>query len=182
MQTTERPPTPSRPTRGASPVRGVVLVAVAVVIGFFVLRALDDTGAGPSVVDTTGTEGTEGTEGGETAGSEATTETTATPARPPTEVVVLVANASGVQGAAGQQTETLQAGGYQVLPADNAPNQVETTQVLPVAGYEAEAAVLAALIGAPEDAVQAMPDPPPVDLAGANLLVLLGPDLADGQP
>ena len=181
MQTTERPPTSSRPPRGSSPVRGVVLVAVAVVIGFFVLRALDDTGAGPSAVDTTETEGTEGTEGGETASSEATTETTGTPARSPTEVVVLVANASGVQGAAGQQTETLQAGGYQVLPAANAPDQVETTQVLPVEGYEAEAAVLAALIGAPEG-VQAMPDPAPVDLAGANLLVLLGTDLADGQP
>jgi hypothetical protein len=163
-------------------VRGVVLVAVAVVIGFFVLRALDDTGAGPAAVDTTDTEGTEATEGDEAAGSEATTETTGTPARPPTEVVVLVANASGVQGAAGAQSETLQAGGYQVLPADNAPDQVETTQVLPAEGYEAEAAVLAALIGAPEGAVQPMPDPPPVDLAGANVLVLLGPDLADGQP
>ena len=42
MQTTERPPT--GPSRGTSPVRGVVLVAVAVVLGFFILRAIDDTG------------------------------------------------------------------------------------------------------------------------------------------
>jgi hypothetical protein len=178
MQTTEPPPTAHRPTRSASPVRGVVLVAVAVVIGFFVLRALDDTGAGPGV--TTSPDATDpAAEGGE-GGEDAATDTTAAPeARPPGEVVVLVANASGVQGAAGAQTEALQGGGYQVLPADNAPNQVQTTQVLPTAGYEAEAAVLATLMGA-SDAVEAMPDPPPVDLAGANILVLLGPDLADG--
>ena len=41
-------------------------------------------------------------------------------------------------------------------------------------------AVLAADIGAPEGAAQPMPDPPPVDLSGAHLLVLLGPDLAGG--
>jgi LytR cell envelope-related transcriptional attenuator len=179
MQTTERPPTAHRPARSASPVRGVVLVAVAVVIGFFVLRALDDTGAGPSGVTTSPSASEPAAEGGD--GGEAATETTAAPeARAPTEVVVLVANASGVNGAAGEQTTALQGGGYQVLPADNAPNQVETTQVLPTAGYEAEADVLAALIGAGEDAVQPMPDEPPVQLDGANILVLLGPDLANG--
>ena len=47
MQTTERPPTgPTRP----SPVRGVVLVAVAAVLGFFLLRAIDDSGSGIAVV------------------------------------------------------------------------------------------------------------------------------------
>ena len=59
MQTTDRPPT--GPARGASPVRGVVLVAVAVVLGFFILRAIDDTGAGPSIddVETTGMNATQ---------------------------------------------------------------------------------------------------------------------------
>ncbi len=173
MQTTERPPT--GPTRGASPVRGVVLVAVAVVLGFFILRAIDDTGAGPSLEPA-------GDAAGSTTESTAppASETTAPQARPPAEVVVLVANASGVQGAAGEQSELIAGGGYQTLPAANAENQVEATQVLPVAGFEAEAAALATAIGAPEGAVQAMPDPPPVDIAGANILVLLGPDLADG--
>jgi hypothetical protein len=177
MQTTERPPT--GPARGTSPVRGVVLVAVAVVIGFFILRAIDDTGAGPSIADTETTDEPQGTAG--TTAPPASEETTAPPApRPPAEVVVLVANASGVSGAAAAQSETIQGGGYQVLPPGNAENAVETTQVLPVAGFEAEAAALAAEIGAGEGAVQPMPDPPPVDLAGANVLVLLGPDLANG--
>jgi LytR cell envelope-related transcriptional attenuator len=177
MQTTERPPT--GPSRGSSPVRGVVLVAVAVVLGFFLLRAIDDTGGGADVgdddaaTDTSASGGDAGTDGGG-----APTETTAPPARTPDQVIVLVANASGVSGAAAEQTAALQAGGYQVAEPTNAPANVEATQVLPTAGFEAEAAVLAASIGAPEGAVQPMPDPPPLDLAGANILVMLGPDLA----
>lgn len=174
MQTTERPPT--GPTRGTSPVRGVVLVAVAVVLGFFILRAIDDTGAGPDIA----TDAIDTADGTTDSSAPPASETTTPPARPPAEVVVLVANASGVQGAAGEQGEAITAGGYQVLPAANAESNVEATQVLPVAGFEAEAAALATAIGAPEGAVQAMPDPPPVDIAGANVLVLLGPDLAGG--
>jgi hypothetical protein len=173
MQTTERPPT--GPARGTSPVRGVVLVAVAVVLGFFILRAIDDTGADPAVVESESADSTETTGASDTT---AAPDTTAPAPRPPAEVIVMVANASGVQGAAAAQTEAIQGGGYQVVDAANAPEAVETTQVLPVAGFEAEAGVLAVDIGAPEGAVVPMPDPPPVDLAGANILVLLGPDLA----
>jgi len=157
-----------------------VLVAVAIVIGFFVLRAIDDTGAGPEVAtdepaatsDTTAPAG----EPAETTGS---TEPPPEP-RPPGEVVVLVANASGIQGAATELSGEVEAAGYQIGTATNAPADQETTQILAVAGYEPEAAALAQTIGAPEGAVKPMPDPPPVDLAGAHLLVLLGPDLAGG--
>jgi LytR cell envelope-related transcriptional attenuator len=174
MQTTERPP--SGPARGSSPMRGVVLVAVAAVLGFFVLRAIDDTGGGPSIADLEAASDTTGAP--DTAGS---TDTTAAPqARPPGEVVVLVANASGIQGAAGAQSEAISAGGYQVLEPTNSPTEVEATQVLATAGFEADAAALAAAIGAPETAVAAMPEPPPFDLTGANVVVMLGPDLAGG--
>lgn len=176
MQTTDRPPT--GPARGASPVRGVVLVAVAVVLGFFVLRAIDDTGAGPSVDDVETTDGGQAESGDSTTPPES--DTTTVPPRPPGEIVVLVANGSGVSGAAAAQTEAIQGGGYQVATPGNYEAGVDTTQVLAVEGYEAEAAVLAAAIAAPEGAVQPMPEPPPVELAGAHLLVLLGPDLANG--
>jgi hypothetical protein len=173
MQTTERPP--AGPTRGSSPMRGVVLVAVAVVLGFFVLRAIEDTGGGPTPEEIEAANDT-------TASSEdaaASTDTTVAPAaRPPGEVVVLVANASGVQGAAANQADAIASGGYQVLPATNAPAEVEATQVLATAGYEADAAALAAAIGAPPESVAAMPEPPPVDPTGAHVVVLLGPDLA----
>lgn len=178
MQTTERPPT--GPVRGGSPARGVVLVAVAIVIGFFVLRAIDDTGAGPEVAtDEPAATSDTTVAGGEPSGSTETTEAPPEP-RPPGEVVVLVANASGIQGAAADMSERVQGAGYQIGTATNAPQNVETTQVLAAAGYEPEAAALAQTIGAPEGAVQPMPDPPPLDPAGAHLLVLLGPDLAGG--
>ncbi len=177
MQTTERPP--AGPTRGSSPMRGVVLVAVAAILGFFVLRAIEDTGGGPTPEEIeAAADDTTGSSADPAAGS---TDTTAPPAaRPPDEVVVLVANASGVQGAAGAQSEAIAAGGYQVLPAANAPEEVEATQVLATAGYEADAAALAAAIGAPAESVTAVPDPPPLDLTGAQILVMLGPDLASG--
>ena len=173
MQTTERPPT--GPARGSSPMRGVILVAVAAVLGFFVLRAIDDVGGGPTAAEI---EAANATDDSADTTAPASTDTTAPQARPPGEVVVLVANASGIQGAAGAQSEAIQAGGYQVLPAANASEQ-PATQVLATAGYEADAAALAAAIGAPPESVGAVPDPPPLDLAGANVLVLLGPDLAD---
>ena len=52
--------------------------------------------------------------------------------------------------------------------------------MLATAGYEADAAALAAAIGVPAESVTAMPDPPPLDLTGAQILVMLGPDLASG--
>jgi hypothetical protein len=173
MQTTERPP--AGPTRGSRPMRGVVLVAVAVVLGFFVLRAIEDTGGGPTPEEIEAANDTTGPSDD----AAATTATTAAPAaRPPGEVIVMVANASGVQGAAAAQSEAIAGGGYQVLPAANAPSEVEATQVMATAGYEADAAALAAAIGAPPESVVAMPDPPPLDLTGAHVLVMLGPDLA----
>lgn len=175
MQTTERPPT--GPARGTSPVRGVVLVAVAVVLGFFILRAIDDTGGAPTVTDeTAATTGDQPTEG-ETPDA---TEPAAPQPRPVGEVTVLVANASGVSGAAGQQTELIAGAGYVTLEGTNAPELLEATQVLFVPEYEADAAALATAINAPAEAVLAMPDPPPLETGGAHIVVMLGPDLASG--
>jgi hypothetical protein len=174
MQTIQRPPT--GPSRGQSPVRGVVLVAVAVIIGIFVLRAMDNTGAdvGSVATNSTGTTAAGG-EGGPT-------ETTAPPVRTPAEVIVVVANASGVSGAAATKTTQLQAAGYQTVDATNAPADMELdkTQVMPTPGFEAEAAKLAGELGLQPDSVQPLTDPPPVDLAGANILVLMGTDISGG--
>jgi hypothetical protein len=46
-------------------------------------------------------------------------------------------------------------------------------------GFQAEAQAVAASLGAPAEAVQPMPTPPPVaDIQGAQVLVVLGPDIA----
>ncbi|HEY7069577.1 MAG TPA: LytR C-terminal domain-containing protein [Acidimicrobiales bacterium] len=174
MQTTERPPTgPTRP----SPVRGVVLVAVAAVLGFFLLRAIDDSGSGIAV-ETGSPSGEQSSDTTAPPGSDTTT----TPIRAQAEVTVIVANASGVQGAAATQTDRLAMGGYKTAPAANAPEGMElsTTEILPAAGYEQEAARMATELGLAPESVKPMTDPPPVDMAGANILVLLGTDIAQG--
>ena len=97
--------------------------------------------------------------------------------RPPAEVKVLVANGSGVQGAAGRATESLLGQGYNALSPVNAESQSETRLYYAV-GFEADAQAIAQLLSAPPDRLAPMIDPPPggVDLRGANVLVLLGPD------
>jgi hypothetical protein len=176
MQTTERPPT--GPSRNQSPARGVVLVVVAVVIGFFVLRAMDNTSADVGVV--TAEPGTTATTAAGAAGGKASNTTAAKPAaRAPAQVTVLVANASGVKGAAAKQTDKFKVAGYKTGAAANAPQGLDLaeTQIMAVAGYQADAAKLAKDLGKP-GAVKPMANPPPVPLAGANILVLLGSDLA----
>src|SRR5262245_3648862 len=115
MQTIQRPPT--GPSRGQSPVRGVVLVAVAVILGIFVLRAMDNTGADVGSVATNSTDTTASGEAGPT-------ETTAPAVRTPAEVILIVANASGVSQAASTKSTQLQSAGYQTVDPTNAPADI----------------------------------------------------------
>ena len=168
-----------RPTARSNPARGVALIATAVVLGLFIVRNGFDTAS--SADD--GTPTTEAASGTTTpAGGEgATTTTAAGPAAlSPSEVTVLVANASGVSGAAGELTATLASQQFQTVPETNAPNSVGATQVLFTSGFDADAPAVATAIGAPAESVAPMPNPPPVELGGAQILVLLGPDLANG--
>lgn len=162
---------------GGAVVRGAALVAVAVLIGVLLLaRGLD----GDDLVPASDGDGDEQTVGTSPGGTSSTTATTATAGpRTPGEVRVLVANGSGVAGAAGRRTDELAAAGYATLePANAAP--VPTTQVLFAEGYEADAAAVATAVGAAPGAVQPLPDPPPVDPADANVVVVLGPDTESG--
>ena len=179
---TERPPT-EQPSTRSNPARGIVLLAAAVVLGLFLLRALDDSSTSDDIAATTGTTAANG-EGTDTTAAEdgGDTTTTAAPLRQPAEIVVRVANVSGVSGAAGAKTEQLAAAGYQTVEATNGPEgqQLDATQVLFVDGFEGEAGALAEALGAPADGVAAMPAQPPADPGGAQLVVMLGTDLAGG--
>jgi hypothetical protein len=199
---TERPPARS------SPARGVALIATAVILGLFVLRngfedssaedaasvtteapddAAADAGEGDDAANAGGEQAPQqgdqadageqgdGDGGGEQGGGE---QQQPPSPRPPQEVTVLVANASGVTGAAGSLTDNLAGAGYQTVEATNAPETSETTQVLFAEGFDREAAAVAEQIRAPADGVAPLPGPPPVELQGARVLVLLGLDLA----
>ncbi len=167
-------------------IKGGILIFVALTLGAFLLwRGLDqDNGeiaAGDDVQ--VSDEGSATTVGGSTETTVGdTTTTVAGPARSNAEVTVLVANGSGLPGAAGTVTDTVAAAGYATAEPSNA-DFVDSTTVYYVGSDEAEAIGVAAAIGLEPvenpGVVQPMPDPAPVDdLRGATVLVVLGPDLA----
>lgn len=168
-------------TARSSPARGMVLIAAAVVLGLFLLRAIDDSSSpvstGPG--ETASTAGGGGDTTAPPAEGEGST-TTETPPRQPAEVTVRVANASGVQGAAGAKTEQLAGLGYKTVAETNGPEgqQIEATQVLFSEGFDREGVAVAEALTLPAENAVALPAQPPVDLGGAQILVLLGTDIA----
>jgi hypothetical protein len=170
-----RPTTRSGPGFGST--LSIIVAAVAVVLGFFILRDIssdDDGGGGGGEAATTTAATTETTQA-------AVTSTTITT----TGYTVVVANASGVGGTAKQMTIALQGKGFTVAdPTDaaaSAGNQT-TTVVYYLPGFEAGAQSVAATLGGVQ--IQPMPNPPPTQsgsLGDASVLVMLGTDLA-GKP
>jgi LytR cell envelope-related transcriptional attenuator len=191
-QPSRRPPAKS--SGGGAPMGStisIVIAVVAVVVGFLILRNInndnkDDAGAvntSPSsaAVDSTTTSSTE-----------PAPSTTA-----PLVVsgaTVVVANASGVGGAAGQFTTALQSVGFTMGTATNAAGAEQRLDVSKVyySPSDPEAAAVAASVaqamGGPDNGVTTatMPSPVPVEggdasLGDATVLVMLGKDLA-GKP
>lgn len=157
---------------------------VAVVIGVLLLR--DDDSAVTQVAvgadDAASVDDGSGDGDGDGDGEDATSTTSTTAAaRPPSEVKVLVANGSSVDGAAGAQTDELEALGYVTASPDNAQDRVSATVVYYTVGFRPEAEELADELGLAESSVAELPAVAPVDdMQLANVLVVLGPDLAGG--
>jgi len=155
--------------------RGVVLIAAAVVIGIVLLRATDGSEPFRAVAEDDG-----GDSSGDPAqpGGEETTSTTAAAARDPAQVTVLVANGSGVKGAAQRISDTLKASNYVTAQPVNTTARADASAVYFIEGYEPDARAVAKLLN-PAPNVAAMPNPPPVsNLAGAQVLVVVAADLA----
>jgi len=181
---------PAEPT--VNPVRGAVLVIVAVLIGLFLLRQGLDTSEAVTATgdDENGEEATDATSPDDTDGADDTTTTSEAEVelRPPAEVPTIVLNNSGVTGAAGTYSDVLAAAGYKLTNPDG-DNAAEgagdraVTSIYFVPGFEGEAAAVGTAIGAPETAVPAaLPTPPPGPVAGASVVVVLGTDLANTTP
>ena len=178
---------PSEPS--VNPARGAALVVVAVLIGLFLLReGLDtseavttnssDKGSDSSDSD----DSTDGTDEGE----ETTTSTTVA-TRAPADVPTIVLNDSGIAGAAGGYSDALAAAGYNLTNPDGANADAEgdaaATVIYFAPGFEAEAAAVGAVIGAPDTVVPTeLPTTPPGPIAGASVVVVIGTDLANVPP
>ena len=158
---------PTRAPGGPSPVRGAVLIGLAVIVGVIGLQVIDDSGrSGPSSPAVT------------TPGSATTTPaaSTAAPAklRPASQVRVKVYNASAVQGRAGAMTDKLKGEGYNTQTPGTLATTTTGTQVQCRAGFEKEAVVLATFGIGNGATVQPFPKNPPAGAGDADCLVILG--------
>lgn len=167
---------PSDPSGGTSS-RGLILLGVALFLGIVILnKTQSDGGASTQVRSSTARTTTT------KAGRSSTTAppVTARPARPPVEIKVLPANGSGVAGLGVKVGDRLRAANYNVLAAVNTAGgkSITTSSVEYVADFEPEARAVAQALGLPASAVRALEASPPVaDTKGADVLVLVGPDL-----
>lgn len=161
---------------------GLALIGLAVIIGLLLLvRGFTDGGDEVSTESETPVTSIEDVDRNAppTLDPSASSSTTAA-TRAPSEVTVLVANAAGVAGAAGRTADALTAAGYTIVDTSNAPS-TSTDQVFYSGELEPEAVALAESLGLESSAVSALPDPPPLDTLDADVLVMVGPNLASGE-
>lgn len=185
---------------GNAAARGVMLIAVAVVIGIILLAKGFDgssTASAPPIVTTTAAPTVTTTPAGSaetstTAADSTDTTTSAAPVapavslRPPAEVKVVVANGSQVNGAAGAAKGELTTAGY-VAEAKNAvTSPIELSAVYYLAGYKEEAKAVARILGGTEALLREAPADPlaliksPAGLEDFQIFVILGTDKAIG--
>ncbi|MGQ0521679.1 MAG: LytR C-terminal domain-containing protein [Actinomycetota bacterium] len=154
--------------------RGALLLTVAVVLGIVLLNAADD----PPPDRVTASSPDDDSSQTSTTLAAPTTTVATVPLRPPPEVKVLAANGTTTKGVARKVTDQLKGAGYNVLsPTDS--QQAGTSAVYFTGDYEREAATVAEALGLPTTVVAALPNPPPLtDARGANVIVVVGPELA----
>ncbi len=176
---------------GTNAARGIMVIIAAVVVGLLLMwRGIgnDDT------VAADGADGSSETADGDQAPTEGdvvttttaetipeTTTTAALVARDPSEVRVLVINGTDepkVKGLGGRGTDLLKPFNYVTLDTKNADVNGPST-IFYAAGYEAEAAAVAAVFGVDPAAVLQPLDPvnPPIAATqDANIIVRIGSD------
>lgn len=173
--------------------RGALLVAVAVIIGALLIWRghKDDNNtvtAGESTTSTRAPTGATTSRPGVTTRAGVTTAAGPTTpigvTRQASQVKVLAANGSGLDGYASQVHQKLATGGYSSLGAENANPGQATSFIYYREGYQEDARALAVFLGADGNIVQAMPaslaDRLPQAVVNraqtANIVIILGAD------
>jgi hypothetical protein len=176
-------PDPHPPERSGSSVpfdRAAILLGLFIIAVVLLLGQIHTPGpatSGAAAAPTTTVPGTP-----RTTVPPATSTTTTVPTKPKANVPVLVANASGVAGAAATITNELQVAGWTVQAPINATANVATSSVYYVAGQKAAAAAVAATLHLPASAVLPYTTAAPVSTIGtAEVLVVVAPDLASSS-
>jgi hypothetical protein len=160
---------PDRPRSG----RGLLLVVVAVVIGVLLLPSATRPPLSVAAAGTTPTTTASSHHHGH--GSSTTTSTTI----PPATIHVLVANATDVNGVAGAVTTFLANKGFGTLTATNALLKVTASEIYTVGGATADVSSVAAALNLPAASIEPAASAAPVaSTTGANVVVIVGPDLA----
>lgn len=162
---------------GAAMGRGVVLLGIALLIGVVLLNATDDQPPGTDVAAGTSGGSTDDEADDRKPAATTTVPPTTLPAKAPAEVKVIVANGSGLKGAAKNANDKIKAAQYNALAPMDGPATKESV-IYYTAGFEREAAAVAAVIEIPPTLAKPMPTPAPFDTKAANVVVLLGPDHA----
>jgi len=165
-------------TDSSASVRGIVLLVVALILGIFILNKTQGGGTATSVSSQPKTTTTKATKG----------VTTSTPpstraVRQPAAIKVLAANGSGVAGLGSKTGDRLTAAGYNSLAPANTTTDVSTSVVEFTPGFDLESFFVAKALGLPDSSVKPLaPDIPVVDTKGADIIVLVGPDLDVSTP
>jgi hypothetical protein len=169
---------PSESSAPSGWLRGVGVVAVAVVIGVLLMPSATRA---PLLLKTVATSTPTTTP----PRSASTTTTVTLPSVVPgaSAIHVLVANGTTVINLAGGTSTYLRSRGFSTLPALDAKTKVTATQVYPVSGSQSAAETVVEVLGLSSSAVQPTSAAPPVaSAAGATVVVIAGTDLARLAP
>jgi hypothetical protein len=181
---------------GGAPVSGglaMVLAAIALIAGFFILRSISDSGEQSLDFNGSGdlTDGSADDAGVTTTTAAPLVEETTTTTEPPlvtTGASVIVANANGLGGTAGAMTRELESAvGFQMVDPTDASSTVpvlETSVIYyepSIAGAQAVAESLNRVLGGDLQVSALQGTPPTSDgsMGGAGVLLMLGTDKAN---
>ena len=169
---------PDGPGNPLSYAKALAIVVVAVALGVYLLSL--GKGHGASATATRTTPPSTAPSSSTTTSAPTTTVPTAAPSK---SVGVLVANASHTTGIATYYSGKLASAGWGTVTPENATTVTTTSTVYYAAGQQADANAVATELGLPTTDVQPLGSTVPVvNLAGADVVVIAGEDLAAKVP